>query len=285
MSLFLEQLAGALAAAQDVDAALGVANLALEAEQKTTFVLLSYDGRRNVVFNRGAARPTERVTGGAQVAIDHLPVNVRQMLQRGDRFVDVGDQSYQYAQLFKLPVLSEESRLFLRGMVIDESMCAVVAACDERRWGGGRRLDRLEAVGTLFSLAFARLYERDARFEAVAALQDLTRKLHDGHLERLAELEREIVRLRTARGDVIDQKRAEQLKAAAANAKRRASSAEQRLASIEHQVAGAVERLERAHIQIHRQNEKLREQAEMIQQYDEQLAQAPIVSLRTTVRV
>jgi hypothetical protein len=279
VSRSLEELAADFAAAPDLDIALRVANDTLEIEQRTSLVLLSYDGRRNVIYNRGAELPTGRVSGGVQVSMDHLPATVRNALLKGDRFVEVGDQSYQYAQLLKLPIWSEDSRLFFKGMVVDNALAAVVAACDERRWVIGKRLDRLEAIGVLFSLAFARLYERDARFEAVSALHKITQKLHDEHARKVAELEREIMRLRTARGDAIDRKRAEQLEAAAANAKRRAATAEHRLAAVEHQVANAVALLEQAHIQIHQQDEKLREQAELIERLETQLAQFTSLSV------
>lgn len=281
MSRSLEEMAADFASAPDMDIALRIANDVLEIEQRTSLVLLAFDGRRNVMFNRGSGAPTGRVTGGVQVAMDHLPPPVQNALLKGERFVEVGEQSHQYAQLLKLPVWSEESRLFFKGLIVDGSLAAVVAACDERRWVIGKRLDRLEMIGALFSLAFARLYEREARFEAISALQELTTKLHAEHSTQVGELEREIVRLRTARGDVIDRKKAEQLEAAASNAKRRAATAEHRLAAVEHQVASAVEMLEHAHLQIHQQDEKLREQADLLERLEGQFAQMSSVSVET----
>jgi hypothetical protein len=264
----LDQLAADLIGAADVDVALRIVNDDVGSDGKLSLELLAFDGRRNVLFNRSAAAPTGGVTGRAQVSMDHLPPSVRQGLLQGTAFVAVGDESQQYAKLLKLNAPPEECRLSLKGLVVDHELAGVLAAVDSHRRPSSRLLERLESVGILFSLVYAQLYEREARFEAVNALHGITDRMRQEHTVRVRELEQEILRLRTARGDVIDLKRVEQLQAAAENAKQRAFAAERRLEAIEHQVTQAVERLERAHIQLHEQNEIIRSQAETIRKFE-----------------
>jgi hypothetical protein len=249
---------------------------ALEGGGKGVFALLPYDARRGVILRHRPLSPSASSAMGeesarASVALDHLPPAVRKAVQEGKDFVSVGDQSVQYATLLGLEVPAGEVRLLFKGIVIDQALTAILAAC----FGGGRMSakvsERLDLLGALFELAYARRYEQDARREAVTTLHEVTERLRVTHAETVAELEREILRLRTARGDVIDRKRVEQLQAAAENAKRRAAQAEQQLAAVEQQVSSAVERLERAHVQLHQHSELARAQAETIRRLEARL--------------
>jgi hypothetical protein len=266
-------LATALVQAADVHAVLALINDELaEQDKKTAFTLLAFDARRHLILGRGVEKAVD-AQGRAQIALDHLPLPVRQALLGGQQFADVGEQSVQYAKLLGIAALDDHCRLYLRGLVIDNALAAVLAATDGRRRVPGKILERLDPLAALFQLAFARFHERDARFEAVTALHEITTRLRATHTAAVEEREREIARLRAARGDVIDLKRVEQLEAAADNAKRRAATAERRLAAVEQQVANAVERLERAHMQLHQQTETLQVQADTIHQLERQLVQ------------
>lgn len=273
-------------AAQDVDTALRLINDALAPEKQVGIVLLAFDARRNTIVDRAqapyqasrpltppmAARATPTHSERPQVALDHLPPQVRQTLLAGRQFADVGEQAPQYARLLGITPPADDTRLFLKGLVLDGVLTAVLAAYDARRRGGTKLLERLEPLAVMFELTYARLYERDARFEAVSALHDLTSRLRAEHAGTVAELEREIARLRSARGDVIDRKRVDELRAAAASGQSRAIAAEKRLSAVEQQVTSAVSRLEEAHLQIYRQAEELRVQSETIRRLEDERA-------------
>lgn len=270
----LSRLTIALASVPDVDAALRLINEELEDDKLMGVVLLAVDGRRGVIVDRAAGSalpPHGSGTGRVQVALDYLPAPARAVLLDGRRFAQVGEQGMQYARLLGITLPGDDVRLWIKGIVLDGTLTAVVAAYDGRRRGAGRLPEQMEPLVALFELAYARFYERDARFEAVATLHEVTARLRAEHTAAQVELEREITRLREARGDVIDRKRVEQLQAAAENARHRAATAEQRLAAVEQQVTSAVARLEQAHVQLHRQAETIRVQGETIRELEARL--------------
>jgi len=287
MTRSLPALAADLAKASDAHGLLAVLNAEVASDKKLAFSLLSFDGRRNLLLGHSVEKSID-VQGRAQIALDHLPTPVRQALLTGDRFADVGDQSAQYAKLLGVITPADDCRLYLRGLIMDAALVGVLAAADARRRAPNKILEAIDPFGALFQLAFARLHERDARFEAVTALHEITTRLRATHTAALEEVEREIVRLRTARGDAIDRKRVEQMEAATENAKRRAVTAESRLATLEHQVANAVHRLEQAHTQLHQQTEALRIQTEAVRRLEHQLTEhgiAPVQVERPSQRV
>ena len=272
-----------LLTAPDLDTALRLMTDALAGEKQVGVTLLAFDARRNTIVDRSqainrpltppvGARVNSAVSERPQVALDHLPPAVRQTLLAGHQFADVGEQALQYARLLGITPPTDDIRLFLKGFIFDGVLTAVLAAYDGRRRSGAKLLERLEPLAAMFELTYARLFERDARFEAVAALHELTSRLRAEHASAASELEREITKLRTARGDVIDRKRADELRAAAGNGQRRAVAAEKRLAAVEQQVTSAVSRLEEAHLQIYRQTEELRAQRDTIRRLEETLS-------------
>jgi hypothetical protein len=277
----LATIAAELVAATDVDSALRIVNDELALERHAGIVLLAFDGRRSTIIDRSMDRAVtpnsipaaDTPSGGMgrlQVAIDHLPAAVRQALLTGQCFTDVGDQPAQYARLLGIMSSADNIRLFLKGIVLDGALTAVLAVYEEGR-RGGKLLQRAEPLAALFELVYARLFERSARFEAVSALHDITSNLRSEHAAALAQLQRDLIQLRTARGDVIDQARAEALASAAEKAHGRAVFAEERLAAVEQQVVNAVERLEQAHLQIYRQTEELQSQANTIRLLEEHM--------------
>ncbi len=279
----LKSLAGVareLIAATDVDDALRIVNRELASAQQAGVMLLAFDGRRNTIIGHGAEHMTSLPGEGErhQVALDHLPVPVRGALLTGEGFADVGEQAVQYARLLGITRLTDDIRLFLKGIILDGTLTGVLVAYEERRRGSAKLMERLKPLAALLELTYARLFERDSRFEAISTLHDVTSRLRGEHAGKIAELEREISRLRNARGDVIDQKRAEELYTAATNAQHRASTAEQRLAAVEAQVTSAVEHLDQAHLQIYRQTEELRVQSETIRRLETHAAEqhAPV---------
>jgi hypothetical protein len=281
----LPALAADLALAPNAAAALQAVHEALSgADRNTGFVLLTVDPRRNALVNMQLAL----AEGGAEVAaipqhalltLDHLPPTVQYAVLAGQRFVDVGDQSSQYGTLLGVSPGIGPFRLLLKGVVFEGALAAALALYDMGHRSGPKLLDRAHPLATLFELAYARFYEREARFEAVSALHDVTTRMRAEHASAVAGLEREVERLRIAQragmSDVVHG-----LRDAVGAAERRAVAAEQRLVAVEAQVVNAVDRLERAHVQLHEQDSTLRDQAELIRELEARLADAAGVANR-----
>jgi hypothetical protein len=278
----LPALAADLTLAPSASAALQAVHDELSgADRHTGFVLLTVDPRRNALVNRRLI-PDQRgadatIPAHALLALDHLPPVVQYAVLAGQRFVDVGDQSSQYARLLGVEAGVGAFRLLLKGIVFEGALAATLALYDTGHRSGPKLLERANPLATLFELAYARFYERDARFEAVAALHDVTTRLRAEHASAMAGFEREVARLRAAqRAGTSDVVRG--LRDAVGAAEQRAIEAEQRLVAVEAQVVNAVDRLERTHIQLHDQDTALRAQAELIRQMEARLAEAERVA-------
>jgi hypothetical protein len=274
----LPALAADLALAPDASAALRAVHEELSGDdQRTGFVLLTVDPRRNALVNRQLASaegdPDAALPSHALLALDHLPPAVQYAVLAGQRFADVGDQGSQYARLLGVEAGAGDFRLLLKGIVFEGAIAAALALYDSGRRSGAKLLERAHPLATLFELAYARFYERDARFEAVSALHDVTTRLRAEHASAASGLEREVERLRAAQragtSDVVHR-----LRDAVAAAEKRAIAAERRLVAVEGQVVSAVDRLERTHVQLHQQDSTLRSQGELIRQLEARLADA-----------
>jgi hypothetical protein len=278
----LPALAADLALAPDAAAALRMVHDELSAvDPRTGFVLLTVDPRRNALVNDTLAAASGGTDVGvppnALLALDHLPPTVQYAILAGQRFADVGDQSSQYARLLGVDAGVGDFRLLLKGIVFEGALAAALALYDSGRRSGTRLLERADPLARIFELAYARFYERDARFEAVSALHEVTTRMRAEHASAVAGLEREVERLRAAQragtSDVMHR-----LRDAVGAAERRAIAAEQRLVAVEGQVVNAVDRLERTHVQLHQQDNLLRTQAELIRQLEARLAEAASVA-------
>jgi hypothetical protein len=268
----LSALAAELALVPDAAAALRLVHDELSSwERQTGVALLHFDAHRNALVNRALLSPeatagTHPLPAHAMLALDHLPPTAQYAVLAGQRFADIGDQGGQYARLLGLPSAVDELRLLLKGIVIEGALAAVVAVYDARRRSGAKLMEHAEPLCALLELAYARFYERDARFEAVAALHDVTTRLRAEHAQAQGSLQREVERLRAAQragtSEVV-----RQLREAVGAAERRAMTAEERLTAVEAQVVSAVDRLERTHLQLHEQDATIRALQEMIRQY------------------
>ena len=278
----LPALAADLALAPDASAALRAVHEELSGDDRRTgFVLLTVDPRRNALVNRQLVEADNSSEAAlppyALLALDHLPPAVQYAVLAGQRFADVGDQGSQYARLLGVDAGVGDFRLLLKGIVFEGALAAALALYDSGRRSGAKLLEKANPLATLFELSYARFYERDARFEAVSALHDVTTRLRAEHASAVSGLEREVERLRAAQragtSDVIHR-----LRDAVGAAEKRAIAAERRLVAVEGQVVNAVDRLERTHVQLHQQDSTLRSQAEMIRQLEGRLADAEKVS-------
>ena len=272
----LPALAADLALAPDASAALRLVHEELSGgDRRTGFVLLTVDPRRNALVNEQLAvetAPDGALPPHALLALDHLPPTVQYAVLAGQRFADVGDQGSQYARLLGVDTAVGDFRLMLKGVVFEGALAAALAVYDSTRRSSSRLLERANPLATLFELAYARFYERDARFEAVSALHEVTTRMRAEHASAMSGLEREVERLRAAQragtSDVIHK-----LRDAVSVAERRAIAAEQRLVAVEGQVVNAVDRLERTHVQLHHQDDTLRAQTDLIRQLEARLAE------------
>ena len=262
----LQSLAHALAAAPDLDAALVALGEGLaEIDRSACIALLRYDGRREMLVDRltpngGAVRRTP-----VETTFDHLSAPIRRAVTGGGQFVELGEQSVEYARLFGLPPFTDGGLLALRGLRFDGNLAAIVALYEPKKIFGTRSSERFGSSIALFELGLARFLEREARDEAVRTLEDVTQRVHGEYIKKLAVLEEQLVSARRAaetptRGiPAADAAQIVALERDAAHAAEDARRARRRSAGVEQQLGAAVERLEQSHIELHRRSEALRQ--------------------------
>jgi putative methionine-R-sulfoxide reductase with GAF domain len=259
----LASLAHALAAASDLDAAIVALGEALaEVDRSTELSLFGYDARHQMLRERVSPSGSQVIRARADTTVDHLPARIRTQILAGGQFVDLGDQSDEYARLLGLDTtLEEEGLLALRGLRVDGQLSAVVALYEPRRFFGTRVMERFAPYVALFALAYARYAEREARNEAVRTLEDVTQRVHGEYVKHLASLEQALAVARNtpSGGGGFTPERMLVLETENAQAKEDARRANRRAEAVEHQVSAAVGQLESAHVELHRRSETLRQ--------------------------
>ncbi len=259
----LASLAHALAAASDLDVALvALGEAVAEVDRSSRVALISFDERRQMLAERRSPNGSRVERRRVDTTFDHLPVRLRVPVSAGGQFVDVGDDSDDYARLFGIASLNEEGLLAVRGITTEGHLSAVMALLEPRRFFGTRVMERFAPFVALFELAYARFSEREAREEAVHTLEDVTQRVHGEYVKRLAELERELAAARNTPSSVaaaLSPERLVALETDAANAREEARRATRRADAVEGQVTAAVGQLEHAHIELHRRSETLRQ--------------------------
>ena len=265
----LASLAHALSVAPDLDAALVALGEALAEVDRTSIVaLLRYDGRREMLSDRltPAGGAVER--SAVETTFDHLPPPVRLAVASGGQFVDLADQSEEYARLFRLRPQPEGGWLSLRGVRADGHLTAVIALYEPKKIFGTRASERFAPSVALFELAHARFAEREAREEAVRTLEDITQRVHGEYVRKLAVLEQQLTQ---ARGGA-DPAQVIALEREAARAQEEARKSARRAQAVEQQVLAAVEQLEKAHVELHRRSESLRQKTRTLYLIDRVLS-------------
>ncbi len=260
----LASLAHALAAASDLDVALVALGEALaEVDRSSRIALISFDARRQLLAERRSPNGSRVERERVDTTFDHLPVRLRAPVSTGGQFVDVGDDSDDYARLFGIgSALNEEGLLAVRGVTTDGHLSAVIALLEPRRFFGTRVMERFAPYVALFELAYQRFAEREAREEAVHTLEDVTQRVHGEYVKRLADLERQLAVARNTPSSVataLSPGRLVALETDAANAREEARRATRRADAVEGQVTAAVGQLEQAHVELHRRSETLRQ--------------------------
>jgi hypothetical protein len=273
----LASLAHALAAASDLDVALVALGEALaEVDRSARIALISFDERRQMLSERRSPNGSRVERVRVDTTFDHLPVRLRVPVSAGGQFVDVGDDSDDYARLFGIAAsLNEEGLLAVRGVTTDGHLSAVVALLEPRRFFGTRVMERFAPYVALFELAYARFSEREAREEAVHTLEDVTQRVHGEYVKRLAEVERQLDAARNTPSSVsaaLSPARLLALETEAANAREEARRATRRADAIEGQVTAAVGQLEQAHVELHRRSETLRQKTRTLYLIDRVLS-------------
>src|SRR5215210_8246644 len=270
-------LSTVLAAAANVpDALRALAHDVSEHDRNAGVVLYMYDARREVLCERLISGLDGAKTAQLEIAMDHLPSQVRRTITAGRQFADLGGESAEYQKLLGVGANPEAGVLLLRGLLVDGELSAVLALSEPKTRFGHRLSEKVAPAVDLFGLAFARLAERRAREEAVRTLEELTRALNEEHARAVGELQRKLSEAQSAlngkgSGDSI---RVTQLKRAIEVASIEARATAQRLSAVEEQVRVAVTKLEKAHVKLHAQGEALQTQSNLIYRVEQALREA-----------
>jgi DNA anti-recombination protein RmuC len=166
--------------------------------------------------------------------------------------------------------------LSVRGLTLDGELAGFVALYEPRRRFGPRIMERLSPALDLFALAFERIAEHEARFEAVRTLEELTRNIHSEYNRAVRQLKAE---LEDARSSITapterDAARINELERLVAEAQDEILRRAERLHAVEDQVSQAVGRLEQAHVDLHSQSELARNRADLLYQIERMLTEA-----------
>ena len=259
----LASLAHALSVAPDLDAALVALGEGLaEVDRASNVALLRYDGRREMLSDRLTPTGGTVERSAVETTFDHLPNSTRLTVAAGGQFVDLGEQSDEYARLFRLRAQAEGGWLSLRGVRADGHLAAVIALYEPKKIFGTRASERFAPSVALFELAFARFAEREAREEAVKTLEEVTQRVHGDYVRKLGVLEQQLKQAQGGGG--ADPARVVALEAEIARASEEARKSARRAQAVEQQVLAAVEQLEKAHVELHRRSESLRQKTRTI---------------------
>lgn len=272
----LATLATVLSAARDADAALTLLqHEAWDIEKSAQLALFLCDSRRQLITERLTPMATAVGRTPLNIAVDHLPGPIRRALLSGAAFADFGAESDDYLKLLGLTPQQDGGILSIRGLTLDGELAGFVAVYEPRRRFGNKVVERLAPAIDLFALAFERIAEHDARFEAVQALEELTRNIHAEYNKAVKGLKAELDEARARNGspDGPDALRISELEQALARANNEMHSRAARLTAVEEQVAAAVTRLEQAHIELHAQGERARDQGRMLYEIERALDQ------------
>jgi len=265
----LATLATVLSSARDADAALTLLHHeAADMERSAQLALFICDSRRQMITERLSPVGEAIARTPMTVAIDHLPAPIRRALNFGAAMADFGAESDDYMKLLGVSPANQGGILSVRGLTLDGELAGFIALYEPRRRFGPRISERMAPALDLFALAFERMAEHEARFEAVRTLEELTRNIHAEYSHALRQLKSELDGLRIAsaspvEGDAARIAELERLLAAANDELQRRT---ERLQAVEDQVSQAVAKLEQAHVDMHAQGETARSSANTLYQ-------------------
>ena len=267
----LATLATVLSAARDADAALTLLQTeAWDIDRSSQLALFMCDARRQMITERLSPSTGGVVRTPLPVAIDHLPAPIRRALNFGAAVADFGAESDDYMKLLGVTPQQQGGILSVRGLTLDGELAGFIALYEPRRRFGPRIVERLSPALDIFALAFERIVEHEARFEAVRTLEELTRNIHTEYNRALKQLKSE---LDSARNDSAspterDAARIRELERLLADAQGEIQRRMERLHAVEEQVSQAVGRLQQAHVDLHTQSELARTHAKALYQIE-----------------
>ena len=270
----LANLATVLSNARDADAALTLLqHEAADIERSAQLALFVCDSRKQLITERLNPSGDTVTRLPLNVSIDHLPAPIRRALNSGSAVADFGAESEDYMKLLGATPMQQGGVLSVRGLTLDGELAGFVALYEPRRRFGPRVIERLSPALDLFALAFERIAEHDARFEAVQALEELTRNIHAEYNKAVRGLKAELDQARALNGspDEAAALRIAELERTIASAVGDAQARASRLAAVEDQIARAVSRLEQAHVELHSQGEINRSQGRTLYEIERAL--------------
>jgi hypothetical protein len=265
----LATLATVLSAARDADAAVTLLHHeAVDVERSAQLALFVCDSRRQLITERLNPVGDTIARTPLAVAIDHLPAPIRRALNFGATMADFGAESDDYMKLLGVAPPQQGGILSVRGLTLDGELAGFIALYEPRRRFGPRVSERLAPAFDLFALAFERMAEHEARFEAVRTLEELTRNIHSEYNRAVKQLKAELEDARLAAGSPgqRESNRIAELERLLGEASDELQRRAERLQAVEDQVAQAVGRLEQAHVDLHSQSEIARAHSNTIYQ-------------------
>ncbi len=256
-----------LAAAPDLRGALGVLYAEMAANDPgLELAFFPYDARKGLLTARLVAGPSGITTTGIELSPDHLPAKLKKDVLGGAKLVDFGDLSNDFMKFLSFGTPTGGGYLLLHGVRFDGELYALLAVIEPKRRFGGRATDRMLPLIALFMNAASKFAERDARAEAVRALEEVSESLHARYTAIVNDLEIQLADARLAaegKGGG-DTRRVLQLEQAAREAAAQAQTASERLSAVEQQVSAAVAQLEKAHLDMSNQTLQLRAQGKVL---------------------
>ena len=265
----LATLATVLSTARDADAALTLLHHeATDIERSAQLALYICDSRRQLIIERLSPVGDAVARTPLTVSIDHLPAPIRRALNFGATIADFGAESDDYMKLLGVSPQQQGGILSVRGLTLDGELSGFIALYEPRRRFGPRISERLSPALDLFALAFERIAEHEARFEAVRTLEELTRNIHGeyNHAVRQLKAELEDVRNSSAAPGAREAARIAELERLLSAANDELQRRTERLHAVEDQVSQAVSRLQVAHVDLHEQMELARSHTNTIYQ-------------------
>jgi hypothetical protein len=257
----LATLATVLSAARDADAAVTLLHHeAVDVERSAQLALFVCDSRRQLITERLSPVGDTIARTPLAVAIDHLPAPIRRALNLGATVADFGAESDDYMKLLGVAPPQQGGILSVRGLTLDGELAGFIALYEPRRRFGPRVSERLAPAFDLFALAFERMAEHEARFEAVRTLEQLTRDIHSEYNRAVKQLKTELedARLAVESPGQREFNRIAELERLLGEAGDELQRRAERLSAVEDQIAQAVGRLEHAHVDLHSQSELAR---------------------------
>jgi hypothetical protein len=256
----LASLAQSLSVATDVEGALSsLAESLAELDRFAQLAWVRFDARRSLMRERILVSSRGAESASLDTTLDHLPNRERLAITAGGQFVDFGDASDEYGRLFSLTPPDEGGILNIRGLRFDGALSSLLVLYEPKKIFGTRTAERFAPAAALFDLAHSRFLEKEAREEAVTALEDFTQRLHGEYEKKLTSLEGKLIAATGEFSAGVDPSRVLQLERDLANALEDARRTNKRADAVEATVSSAVEQLEKAHIELHRRSEQLRQ--------------------------